>query len=164
MAKIGYVRTSTNKQYTDRQINELKSHCDDLHVEDGVSARNKNRPIYRQIVSNLNKGDELIVMSYDRAYRNVIQGLLSLDELTERGVILRSLSQRFDPTTPDGRLFFTIIIALGEWEVGINTWRTIQGLKAAVQRGKTLGRPRKDKKSKPLKEKGCHHENQKLTG
>lgn len=161
MAKIGYVRTSTNKQHTDRQIDELKSHCDEVYVEDGVSARNKNRPIYRQVTSNLNKGDELIVISYDRAYRNVIDGLLSLDELTERGVVLRSLSQRFDPTTPDGRLFFTIIIALGEWEVGINTWRTIQGLKAAVRRGKTLGRPRKDKKS--LNGEGQCHENQRLT-
>ena len=38
MAKIGYVRTSTNKQYTDRQINELKRYCDKIYVEDGVSA------------------------------------------------------------------------------------------------------------------------------
>jgi DNA invertase Pin-like site-specific DNA recombinase len=146
MAKIGYVRTSTNKQYTDRQINELEAHCDKVHVEDGVSARNKNRPIYRQVIAELTEGDELIVMSFDRAYRSVIEGLLSLDELTERKITLRSLSQRFDPTTPDGRLFFTIIIALGEWEVGINTWRTIQGLKAAVKRGKRLGRPPKNEK------------------
>ncbi|TDF39162.1 recombinase family protein [Alteromonadaceae bacterium M269] len=143
MAKIGYVRTSTNKQYTDRQINELEAVCDKVYVEDGVSARNKNRPIYRQIIANLTEGDELTVMSFDRAYRSVIEGLLSLDELTERKITLRSLSQRVDPTTPDGRLFFTIIIALGEWEVGINTWRTIQGLKAAVKRGKRLGRPPK---------------------
>ncbi len=148
MAKIGYVRTSTNKQYTDRQINELEAVCDKVYVEDGVSARNKNRPIYRQIIAELTEGDELIVMSFDRAYRSVIEGLLSLDELTNRGITLRSLSQRFDPTTPDGRLFFTIIIALGEWEVGINTWRTIQGLKAAVKRGKRLGRPPKKLQTK----------------
>jgi DNA invertase Pin-like site-specific DNA recombinase len=148
MAKIGYVRTSTNKQYTDRQINELEAHCDKVRVEDGVSARNKNRPIYRQIIAELTEGDELIVMSFDRAYRSVIEGLLSLDELTNRGITSRSLSQRFDPTTPDGRLFFTIIIALGEWEVGINTWRTIQGLKAAVKRGKRLGRPPKKLQTK----------------
>ena len=144
MAKIGYVRTSTNKQYTDRQINELEAVCNKIYVEDGVSARNKNRPIYRQVIEKLSEGDELIVMSFDRAYRSVIEGLLSLDELTQRGISLRSLSQRFDPTTPDGRLFFTIIIALGEWEVGINTWRTVQGLKAAVKRGKRLGRPPKN--------------------
>jgi DNA invertase Pin-like site-specific DNA recombinase len=164
MAKIGYVRTSTNKQYTDRQIHELEQHCNQVHVEDGVSARNKNRPIYRKTVAELKEGDELIVISYDRAYRSVIEGLTSLDELTERSIALRSLSQRFDPTTPDGRLFFTLIIAVGEWELGINTWRTIQGLKAAVKRGKKLGRPRKDKKSKSLNGKGQHHENQRLTG
>jgi DNA invertase Pin-like site-specific DNA recombinase len=147
MAKIGYVRTSTNKQYTDRQIHELKAHCDEIHVENGVSARNKNRPIYRGVVAKLEAGDELIVISFDRAYRSVIEGLTSLDDLTERGVTLCSLSQRFDPTTPDGRLFFTLTIAVGEWEVGINTWRTIQGLKAAVKRGKRLGRPPKKPKA-----------------
>ena len=157
MAKIGYVRTSTNKQHTDRQIHELKAHCDDIHIEDGVSARNKNRPIYRQIISELKEGDELIVISFDRVYRSVIEGLTSLDELTERGVILRSLSQRFDPTTPDGRLFFTLTIAVGEWEVGINTWRTIQGLKAAVKRGKRLGRPPKKSKIKSNKESTSNH-------
>lgn len=41
MTKIGYVRTSTNKQYTDRQINEFKRYCDKIYVEDGVLARKK---------------------------------------------------------------------------------------------------------------------------
>lgn len=143
MAKIGYVRTSTNKQYTDRQINELKRYCDKIYVEDGVSARKKNRPVYRKAVAKLAEGDEFIVMSFDRAYRSVVEGLSSLDELTEKGITLKSLSQHLDPTTPDGRLFFTMTIAVGEWEVNINSWRTIQGLKAAVKRGKRLGRPRK---------------------
>ena len=91
-------------------------------------------------------------MSFDRAYRSVVEGLSSLDELTEKGITLKSLSQHLDPTTPDGRLFFTMTIAVGEWEVNINSWRTIQGLKAAVKRGKRLGRPRKASRiKKPLK-------------
>ena len=146
MARIGYVRTSTNKQHTDRQVHELKQYCDKIFIEGGVSARKKNRPIYKKLISKLKHGDELVVISYDRAYRSVIEGLNSLDELTERGIALQSISQRFDPTTPDGRLFFTITIAVGEWEVGINTWRTVEGLKAAVKRGKRLGRPPKAKK------------------
>jgi DNA invertase Pin-like site-specific DNA recombinase len=157
MAKIGYVRTSTNKQYTDRQIHELEAHCDNIYVEDGVSARNKNRPIYRKVIAELKDGDELIVISFDRAYRSVIEGLTSLDELSERGITLTSLSQRFDPTTPDGRLFFTLTIAVGEWEVGINTWRTIQGLKAAVKRGKRLGRPPKNPNPKTDEESPPNH-------
>ena len=141
--RYGYVRTSTNKQYTDRQVNELKDQCDEIFIEDGVSARKKNRPVFQELLSKLETGDELVVIAYDRAFRSVIEGLNSLDDLTERGVVLESLTQRFDPTTPDGRLFFTLTIAVGEWEVNILSARTIHGLKAAVARGARLGRPRK---------------------
>lgn len=143
MRRLGYVRTSTNKQHTDRQVNELKSTCDRVFVEDGVSARKKNRPIFHKLLGELREGDALVVISYDRAFRSVVEGLTTLDQLTERGVKLESLSQRLDPTTPDGRLFFTMTIAVGEWELGINSWRTIHGLEAAVRRGVKLGRPRK---------------------
>ena len=143
MKRIGYVRTSTHKQHADRQVNELKDHCDKVYVEDGVSARCKHRPVFNEALKTLDNGDELIVIAYDRAFRNVIQGLIALDQLTERGVKLVSLSQRFDPNTPDGRLFYTIILALAEWEVGNLALRTIHGLKAAVKRGSKLGRPRK---------------------
>ncbi len=142
MARLGYVRTSTSKQLTDRQVNELKACCDEVFVEDGVSARKKKRPVYRKLLSQLSEGDEMVVVSYDRAFRSVVQGLITLDELTEKGIRLTSLSQRLDLTTPDGRLFYTIAIAMGEWEANINSWRTIAGLKAAIKRGKTLGRPK----------------------
>jgi DNA invertase Pin-like site-specific DNA recombinase len=49
------------------------------------------------------------------------------------------------PTTPDGRLFFTLTIAVGEWEVNNLAVITVQGLKAAVKRGKKLGRQGKYK-------------------
>ena len=143
MKRIGYVRTSTNRQYTDRQVNELKGQCDRVVIEDGVSARKKNRPVYRKVMSELQPGDEFIVISFDRAYRSVVEALTSLDQLTARGVKLKSLTQRFDPTTPDGRLFFTMAIAVGEWELNINSWRTMHGLQAAIKRGVRLGRPRK---------------------
>lgn len=142
MTRVGYVRTSTNKQYTDRQVNELKDQCDRIVIEDGVSARKKNRPLFRKLCNELVSGDYLVVISFDRAFRSVVQGITALDELTDKGVVLESLSQRFDPTTPDGRLFFTITIAMGEWELGVNSWRTKQGLQAALKRGVTLGRPR----------------------
>ncbi len=146
--RYGYIRTSTNKQYTDRQVNELKGQCDQVFIEDGVSARKKNRPVYKKLISQLKPGDEFVVISYDRAFRSVVEGLNTLDRLSASDIKLESLSQRFDPTTPDGRLFFTITVAVGEWELNINSWRTIHGLKAAIKRGVKLGRPRKDQPKK----------------
>ena len=141
--RYGYVRTSKNQQHTDRQVNELQKHCDELFIEDGVSARKKRRPVFQGLLETLSDGDELVVLAYDRAFRNVIEGLIALDSLSERGVKFESIQQRFDPTTPDGRLFYTMTLAMAEWEVGNLAARTIDGLKAAVKRGAILGRPRK---------------------
>ena len=143
MTRIGYVRTSTNKQHTDRQANELRGQCDRVFIEKGVSARRKSRPIFDKAVAELRRDDALVVIAYDRAFRSVVEALSTLDWLTERGIRFESLSQRFDPTTPDGRLFFTITIAVAEWEVNNLAARTIHGLKAAIARGSVLGRPRK---------------------
>lgn len=160
MANIGYVRTSKSKQYTDRQKNELEGQCDKVFIEDGMSARSKDRPVFRQVLDELQAGDSLVVIAYDRAFRDVVEGLTSLDELTRRHIQFKSLSQRFDPTTPDGRLFFIIILALAEWEVGNLSKRTVDGLKAAVLRGSKLGRPRKGEKrnagSKPEKRRAAN--------
>ena len=153
MKRIGYVRTSTNKQYTDRQVHELKAQCDRVLIERGVSARNKNRPVLTKAISELQSGDALVVIAYDRAFRDVAEGLSFLDALTDKGIKFESLTQRFDPTTPDGRLFFTMTIAVGEWEVNTLAQRTASGLKAAVKRGKKLGRPKKGEARKKLGEK-----------
>lgn len=141
--KVGYVRTSTGAQNIDRQVDELSQCCDKVVVENGVSARKKIRPEYLNLVEDLKDGDTLVVVSFDRVYRSVVEGLSSLDALTDKGVALQSLSQKLDLTTPDGRLFFTLTIAIAEWEVNILSWRTLQGLKAATKRGTRLGRPKK---------------------
>lgn len=143
MASFGYIRTSTNKQKTDRQVAELKGRCDKLFVENGVSARKQKRPAFQAMLREVSDGDVILVTAYDRAFRSVADGLSALDQLSGKGVRLESVSQRIDPTTPDGRLFFTMTMAMGEWEVNILSERTIHGLKAARLRGKTLGRPRK---------------------
>jgi len=141
--RYGYVRTSKNQQHADRQVNELKQHCDKVYIENGVSARKKDRPVFQGLLAKMNPGDALVVIAYDRAFRNVVEGVTALDTLTDRGIEFESIWQRFDPTTPDGRLFYTMTLAMAEWEVGNLTLRTIDGLKAAVKRGSILGRPRK---------------------
>ena len=44
MKRLGYIRTSTKKQLTDRQVMALKNECDQVFIEDGVSAVKKNLP------------------------------------------------------------------------------------------------------------------------
>ena len=143
MQRFGYIRTSTNKQLIDRQALALEGQCDQVFVEDGVSAISKSRPVYECVMKRLQSGDVFIVLSLDRAFRSVLDALLELEKLNERGIQFQSLTQNFDTSVPEGKLLYTIAAALAEWERQILSHRTKEGLEAARRRGKTLGRPRK---------------------
>jgi DNA invertase Pin-like site-specific DNA recombinase len=143
MKKLGYIRTSTDKQLADRQINQLKAVCDQVFIEDGVSAIGKHRPVYKMVMTTLKEGDVFVVLALDRAYRSVIDALLELDKIQKRGIEFCSLSQNFDTRTPEGKLLYTVSAALAEWERAILSQRTCEGMAAARLRGRQIGRPRK---------------------
>lgn len=143
MSKLGYIRTSTDKQLIDRQINQLEKICDEVFIEDGVSAVKKKRPVYDRLINQLVDGDVLVVLSLDRAYRSVIDALSELDKLHQRNIEFYSLTQNFDTRTPEGKLLYTVCAALAEWERSILSKRTKEGMEAARKRGSIIGRPRK---------------------
>jgi DNA invertase Pin-like site-specific DNA recombinase len=143
MRFIGYIRTSTVNQLTDRQVLQLKEVCDEYFIEDGVSAVNKHRPVYHQVIEQLQLGDTFVVLSLDRAFRSVVDALQELDKMQNQGVHFKSLTQNFDTGTPDGNLLYTIAAALAEWERSILIMRTKEGMEAARQRGQHIGRPPK---------------------
>ena len=143
MKKVGYIRTSTDKQLTDRQLHLLQETCDQVYIEDGVSAVRKKRPVYQEAMDALESGDIFVVSSLDRAFRSSLDALSELDKLHQRGIQFLSLSQNFDTTTPDGKFLYTLAAALATWEREILSQRTKEGLEAAKRRGKKLGRPPK---------------------
>lgn len=143
MKRLGYIRTSTDTQHRDRQYNQLVELCDQIFVEDGVSAVSKKRPVYEDVIGRLKAGDTLVVLSIDRVFRSTVDALTELDKLQQRGVQFISVSQNIDTTTPDGKFMYTMTAALAAWERDILSQRTKEGLAAARKRGKRLGRPRK---------------------
>jgi len=143
MKRLGYIRTSTDEQLVDRQVDQLRSACDALFIEDGVSALRRHRPVYEQVLTELQRGDVLVVLSLDRAFRSALDALSELEQLEARGIQFCSLTQNFDTATPDGKFLYTLAAALAAWERDILSLRTKQGLAAARARGAVLGRPRK---------------------
>ena len=143
MKRLGYIRTSTSKQLIDRQIIALQGECDEVFVEDGVSAVKKKRPVYECTINLLQPGDVLVVSSLDRAFRSVLDALGELEKLHQRDIQFKSLTQNFDTTTPEGKLLYVVVAALAEWERQTLSQRTKEGLIAARNRGQTLGRPLK---------------------
>lgn len=142
MRKVGYLRVSTEDQKPDRQIDALEPICDELHIEK-LSAVAKRRPVYEKVIEGLQAGDVFVIWDLDRAYRSAKDALIQLDHLRERGIEIRIASLHVDTATPHGKLIYTIIGALAEFERDLLSERTKQGLAAAKRRGQRLGPPPK---------------------
>lgn len=142
MAKIGYLRTSTEEQRPDRQIDGLNGLCDELHIE-AVSAASKSRPVYERIIQQLAPDDTLVVWSLDRAWRSVVDTISAVESLHQRGINLKIVDMDIDLSTPTGKLFLSIVACMAEFERNMLSVRTKQGMEAARKRGAAIGRPRK---------------------
>ena len=137
-SRIGYIRTSTLDQKPDRQIHALSPICDELHIEK-LSATAKYRPVYEEVIKKLKTGDVFVIWDLDRAYRSAKDALVQLDLLLERGIEIQIASLQIDTTTPHGKLLYTFISGLAEFERNLLSERTKQGLEAARRRGVRLG-------------------------
>ena len=98
----------------------------------------------------------MVVYKLDRIGRS-LQHLLNLfEELTNRKIGFVSLSQNIDTATPEGRLFLHMLMLLAEFERELIVSRTLAGLARARRQGKTLGRPKGRKDSRPRAKSGYY--------
>lgn len=139
---IGYVRVSTNDQNTDLQRNALQSaNCEQI-FEDKISGKTSERPGLKRALRTLKEGDTLVVWKLDRLGRSMRHLVMLTEELRERGVNFRSLTDSIDTSTPMGRFFFHVMGALAEMERELIVERTRAGLTAAREKGRIGGRRR----------------------
>ena len=115
MKKIAYIRISTAEQNPDRQIAGLTGLADELHIE-RLSAVARRRPVYESVVAKLKRGDMLVVWALDRAYRSARDALNELDALRERGIHFQIATLDLDTTTPHGRLIYTFMSGMAQFE------------------------------------------------
>lgn len=111
---IGYVRVSTNDQNTDLQRNALVcAECEQI-FEDKLSGTRTDMPGLKRALKRLQKGDTLVVWKLDRLGRSMRHLVILVEELRERGVNFRSLTDAIDTSTLMGRFFFHVMGALAE--------------------------------------------------
>ncbi|MFD5600817.1 recombinase family protein [Leucobacter sp. NPDC058333] len=140
MAIIGYARVSTREQNSDSQTDALElAGCDKIFV-DHASGTLAKRPALTEALGYLREGDTVVVTKLDRLGRSVRNLKEISDELQQRGIGLKALSQGIDTTTPGGRLFFHMLAAIAEFEHDLIVERTQDGLAAARARGRKGGR------------------------
>src|ERR1019366_2426255 len=141
MALIGYARVSTLDQDPALQLDALKlAGCDKVFT-DTASAALDRRPELDKMLEHLRPGDTVAVWRLDRLGRSLKNLIALVEDLAEKGVGFRSLSESIDTTTASGKLFFSVMGALAEFERDLIRERTNAGLAAARARGRVGGRP-----------------------
>lgn len=148
MRLVGYARVSTADQSTDLQRRALVEAGvpEDLIFEDHVSgaSRSASRPGLAEALAVCREGDVLTVWRIDRLGRSLIDVLTTVEQLTARGVGVRSISDNIDPSTSTGRLLLNLMAVLAEHERALIRERVQAGLESARARGVRLGRPAPD--------------------
>ena len=142
MALIGLVRVSTKGQDTQRQHDALDPIC--LKVfEEKVSGKLKaaDRPGLLAALDHVREGDFLAVQEVDRLGRNLLEGLLVLADLFERGVAVKVLEGLAAGEHREESFVLHLAMALSHERRRDIAHKTKNGLEAARKQGRVGGRP-----------------------
>lgn len=141
--QIGYIRVSTDKQNLELQEDSLKAAGCYKIFQDVASGARAKRPGLAECLDYLREGDTLVVWKSDRLGRSTVDLLNIVDDLRQRKIGFKSLTEDlFDTTSSNGRLVFGIFALLAEHERDRIRERTRAGLASARARGRKGGRPR----------------------
>src|SRR5215210_8426258 len=141
---IGYARVSTEDQNLDLQRDALrKAGCTKIFEEKESGRAGTKRPAFEAALAYLRPEDQLVVWKVDRLGRSLREMLDTAHMLQSRGIKLRSLTEQVDTETATGRLMFNFLGTIAEYFLDLNRERTMEGLKAALARGRRGGRRRK---------------------
>ena len=138
---LGYARVSTTEQDASLQLDALRAAGCLKVFTDKASGSLDRRPQLDRLLDQLRPGDTIVVWRLDRLGRSLKHLIQLIEDLAEKDVGFRSLTEGMDTTTSGGKLVFPIFGALAEFERSLIRERTMAGLAAARSRGRVGGRP-----------------------
>jgi DNA invertase Pin-like site-specific DNA recombinase len=146
--RFAYARVSSDDQNLDRQLDLFKSmgvKPENIFMEK-LTGKNMKREQFELLLGRLREGDTLIIESLSRLSRSAKDLLSVSEQLKNSGVVLVSSKEQIDTSTASGKMLFTILAAIVEFEREIIVERTKEGLASARARGRRGGRPPVDPK------------------
>ena len=170
--KIGYARVSTVDQNEARQMEALREDGVDRIYMDKKSGKDFNRPEYQKMISELHKGDVLVIHSIDRLGRNYEEIITEWRKITkeiEADIIVQDMpllntSQNKDLT---GTLIADIVLQLlsyvAQRERENIKRRQAEGIAIAKAQGKYKGRAKKEIDKKLFEDTKARWQNGEIT-
>lgn len=139
-----YTRVSTADQDAALQRDAIARYAPTTPITwyaDVASGAMPSRPALDRLMRDVRAGKvaHVVVYKFDRFARSTRHLLAALEEFRSRGVAFTSLTEGLDTTTAMGRLVFTFLAAIAEFERELIRERVVAGLDAARRRGVRLG-------------------------
>jgi DNA invertase Pin-like site-specific DNA recombinase len=142
MALVGLVRVSTQHQETRRQHDALDPICVKVFEEKvGGKLAVEQRPGLSAALEYLRDGDMLVVQEVDRLGRSLLDGLIVLNDLFQRGIAVKVLDGVAVGEHTERSFVLDMALALAEDRRRDISRKTKNGLEAARRRGHIGGRP-----------------------
>ena len=144
-----YARVSTAEQTVAAQLLQLRQYAEGRgaeaveFVDAGVSGIKASRPALDEMMAAARRREvgAVVVTKLDRLARSTRHLCNLAAEFEALGVDLVILDLAADTSTPMGRLLFTMLAGVAEFERELIRDRVISGMRAAKAQGKRIGRP-----------------------
>jgi DNA invertase Pin-like site-specific DNA recombinase len=150
MRNLGYTRVSTSSQDAQLQLDALVAagvHKRDVFADVTSGTRAAiERPGMKKLLEYADEGDT-VVWRIDRLGRSLIDVLNTVNMLSDRGILVRSLSDGIDPTTSTGRLMRNRLAPLAEYERELIVERIIPASPHSSRTGRRSGGQRSARRS-----------------
>lgn len=162
MRKIAiYCRVSTDEQAKNKegsitsQVHRLQMKVDeknryengkwgkvvDIYKDEAYSGKNTDRPEFQRLIADIKRKrvNTVMVTELSRLSRSVADFLNFINEIEKLGCDFICPQYDFDTTSPAGRVFLTIIMALAQFERELTAERIKNNFYARALRGLTNG-------------------------
>jgi DNA invertase Pin-like site-specific DNA recombinase len=147
-----YVRVSTSKQDSTNQLIELRKLASNMNLDivqeysdNGISGTKgrDERPGLDLLLNHASqrKFEQVLIFDITRLGRSLQNCIETLNYLNSLNIDIMIQKQGIDTSTSVGRLTFSLMASLGEYEKNLMKERIITGINRAKSQGKKLGRP-----------------------
>lgn len=172
----GYCRVSSKSQLDnnslEQQQQEILNNYENAKIKtEQFIGTTTHRPVFEEVINELQEGDTLVVTKLDRLARNTKEGIEIVQSLFKKKVKVHVLNVGLLEDTTMGNFFITTMLAVAEMERNLIIERTQAGKAIAKQDPNfTEGRPKKYttkqlEHAKELKENGHSYKQvEQLTG
>lgn len=144
--RVGYIRVSTVEQHEDRQVKDLTENAKVSKVFiDKLSGKDTNRPQLNAMIDYVREGDTVVVSEYSRLARSTRDLIDIIETLQNKGVIVISMKEKLDTSTPQGEFMLTVFAGIATLERKLMLQRQREGIAIAKANGKYKGRQSKQR-------------------